>query len=157
PFAANGREYPAGTWVILMDQPFSALVKELLETQQYPEIRESPNGPPIRPYDVAGWTLPMQMGVQVAAVLQPVTQEQRAGLMRLERFAPPAGKIDGTGAVYVVSHKSNAAFKTMNEVFAGGGQVSFSGSDIETPEGTERGAIVISGVDGARMARIARE
>src|SRR5262245_18684941 len=44
PFAANGREYPAGTWVVLMDQPFSPLVKELFEPQQYPELRESPNG-----------------------------------------------------------------------------------------------------------------
>jgi hypothetical protein len=47
-FPANGREYKAGTWVILMDQPFSPLVKELFEPQQYPDLRESPNGPPIR-------------------------------------------------------------------------------------------------------------
>ena len=31
PFHANGREYAPGTWVILMDQPFSPLVKELFE------------------------------------------------------------------------------------------------------------------------------
>src|ERR1051325_8129888 len=27
-FTANGHDYPAGTWVILMDQPFAPLVKE---------------------------------------------------------------------------------------------------------------------------------
>src|ERR1017187_3481495 len=72
PFAANGRQYP-NAWVVLMDQPFSPLIKDLFEAQQWPALRPTPNGPPTRPYDVAGWILPMQMGVEVAAVLQPVT------------------------------------------------------------------------------------
>ncbi|MGH3183979.1 MAG: M14 family metallopeptidase, partial [Streptosporangiaceae bacterium] len=29
-FAANGRSYPAGSWVVLMDQPYAELAKELL-------------------------------------------------------------------------------------------------------------------------------
>ena len=53
---ANSRDYK-GAWVMLMDQPFAPLVKELFERQQYPDLRQTPNGPPIRPYDVAGWTL----------------------------------------------------------------------------------------------------
>ena len=156
-FAANGREYPAGTWVVLMDQPFSPLVKELLEPQQYPELRESPNGPPIRPYDVSGWTLPMQMGVQVAAVLEPVGQDQRAALRRIEKFTPPPGSVDGTGAAYILSRQPNAAFKAMNEAFAAGGQISFASSEVDTANGKEAGAAVISGIDAARMAQIARD
>jgi hypothetical protein len=35
-FEANGRAYPAGSWVIPMDQPYSPLAKELLERQVYP-------------------------------------------------------------------------------------------------------------------------
>ena len=46
-------------WVILMNQPFSGLVKELFEPQVYPALAQ-------RPYDVTGWTLPYQMGVEVA-------------------------------------------------------------------------------------------
>ena len=61
PFTANGRKYSVGSWVILMDQPFGGLVKEFFEPQKYPDLRDGPDGPPIRPYDVAGWTLPMQM------------------------------------------------------------------------------------------------
>src|SRR5262249_15935093 len=67
PFAANGRDYPAGSWVVLMDQPFAPLAKELFEAQRYPDLRESPNGAPILPYDVAGWNLPMQKGVEGSA------------------------------------------------------------------------------------------
>src|SRR5260370_28749217 len=81
--ALNGRDYK-GAWVILMDQPFSPLVKELFEPQQYPDLRQFPNGPPIRPYDVAGWTLPMQMGVEVATVSQPLSASQRSAFRRIE-------------------------------------------------------------------------
>ena len=94
-----------------MDQPFSALVKELFEPQQYPEIRESPNGPPIKPYDVSGWTLPMQMGVQTAPVLQPLSIAQRVALRLIDKFQPPPGSVEGAGAVYVLSHQTNAVFK----------------------------------------------
>ena len=34
PFAANGGEYRVGSWVVLMDQPFAPLVKELFEPQR---------------------------------------------------------------------------------------------------------------------------
>jgi hypothetical protein len=157
PFHANGREYAPGTWVILMDQPFSGLVKELFEPQQYPELRDSPNGPPKLPYDVTGWTLPMQMGVQVAPVLEPVSQAERAALHKIGQFAVPAGSVEGTGIVYVASHKPNASFKLMNEVFAAGGRAGFAASETETPEGAEPGAIVISGIDREKIGNLARD
>jgi hypothetical protein len=157
PFHANGRDYPPGTWVVLMDQPFSALVKELFEPQVYPDLRDTPASPPKLPYDVTGWTLPMQMGVQVAPVLEPVGQSERAALKRIEQFTPPAGKVDGSGGVFVLSHKPNAGFKAINDILAIGGHVAFAGKEIETPEGAETGAIVVTGVDRARMQKLAQE
>ena len=157
PFAANGREHPAGTWVVFMDQPFAPLVKELFEPQQYPELRESPNGPPLRPYDVTGWTLPMQMGVSASPVLEPLRPELRSALRRIEAFVPPPGRVDGTGTAYVLSHRPNAAFRAVQQLFAAGAQVSFSTSETETFEGRETGAIVVSGVDREALAKIARE
>lgn len=156
-FHANGRDYEPGTWVVLMDQPFSPLVKELFEPQEYPELRETPTSVPKRPYDVTGWTLPMQMGVQVAPVLEPVGAEQRAALKRIEQFAPPAGGVDGTGAVFVLSHKPNASFKAVNEILASGGHAGFSTTEAETSAGSEIGAIVVTGVDREKMSKIARE
>jgi hypothetical protein len=156
-FAANGRQYPAGSWVILMEQPYAPLVKELFEPQHYPELRESPNGPPIRPYDVAGWTLPMQMGVEADAVLQPVSAAQRAGLRQIEKYAPPAGSVEGTGPVYVISHRANNSFKAMNEILSAGGQIGFAGAEAPATDRTEAGAIVVSGIDRGRIAEIAKK
>jgi hypothetical protein len=146
PFAAAGSEYK-NAWVVLMDQPYSGLVKELFEPQRYPDLRESPNGPPIRPYDVAGWTLPMQMGVEVVPVLKPVGVEQRTGLRQISQAAPPAGEVQGTGSVYTVGHQTNAAFKLLNEAFSKGAQASFS----------KTGEMVFTGVDRERMTELAHK
>jgi hypothetical protein len=156
-FHANGLDYAPGTWVVLMDQPFSPLVKELFEPQQYPELRDTPTSAPKLPYDVTGWTLPMQMGVQVAPVLEPVGAEQRAALKRMEQFTPPAGNVEGAGAVFVLSHKPNASFRALNEILAAGSHVGFATTESETPEGTETGTIVITGMDQEKMSKIARD
>ncbi|MEO8027257.1 MAG: M14 metallopeptidase family protein [Bryobacteraceae bacterium] len=130
PFSANGIQYAAGSWVILMDQPFSALVKDLFEAQKYPDLRQGPGGPPELPYDVTGWTLPMQMGVEVAAVATPVSADQRAGLRKLDQPVSVPGTLSGTGASFKMSRQTNGAYQAINEVLAGGGKVSFTkGSD----------------------------
>src|SRR5690348_7890583 len=152
PFAANDRKYPAGSWVILMNQPYAGLVKELFEPQKYPDLRE--NGTPIRPYDVAGWTLPMQMGVDADAVMQPLTKEQLDGLKPITEFAPPAGSVEGTGSVFLISHRTNNSFKAINDAFAAGGQVSFASA--AGAGGVEPGTIEISGVSREKMNEIAK-
>src|SRR3984885_3618899 len=37
-FVANGSTFQEGDWVVLMDQPFAALVKELFDVQKYPDL-----------------------------------------------------------------------------------------------------------------------
>jgi hypothetical protein len=70
--------YPAGTWVVPTDQEFAEFAREVLDVQKYPDLRQFPGGPPLRPYDAAGWTLPLQMGVEIAAISSPLTAEMRA-------------------------------------------------------------------------------
>ena len=79
----DGVSYPAGTWVVPTDQEFAALARELLDIQRYPDLRLYPGGPPLRPYDAAGWTLPLQMGVRTVPVVTPLDDETRAKLTLL--------------------------------------------------------------------------
>ncbi|HTX37519.1 MAG TPA: M14 metallopeptidase family protein [Bryobacteraceae bacterium] len=220
-FTANGATYHEGDWVVLMDQPFASLVKELFDIQKYPEI---PHPPPVTaegrggagggggggggrgaggggrgaaaapaaapaeaptaaaapaaaaggggggggrggrgggggrgagggggaaggggggggrgaaaqaapaqtPYDVTGWTLPMQMGVEVVAVGEPVSEEIRGTLRKIDQVEPIRGKVDGSGPVFAFSHDSNASMEAVNDILAAGGTVTFAKSE----------------------------
>src|SRR5579884_506931 len=72
PFQANGKTYPEGTRVIRAGQAFRGYITDLLEPQRYPELKTGLAGPTKRPYDIAGWTLPMLMGAQVDRVEGPL-------------------------------------------------------------------------------------
>jgi hypothetical protein len=67
-FNAGDVTYAAGSWVVPTDQEFIALAREVLDVQKYPDIRESPGGAPEQPYDAAGWTLPLSMGVEMQTI-----------------------------------------------------------------------------------------
>jgi hypothetical protein len=86
-FAPSGqpREIPAGSYIVFLAQPQRANVLALFERQVYPE-RRTASGEAERPYDVAGWTLPMQMGVEVRPVLsiRETAGERRLTLIRDE-------------------------------------------------------------------------
>jgi len=62
------QEVPAGSYIIFLNQPYRQNVLALFEPQVYPD-RTTATGEAERPYDVAGWTLPMQMGLESPAVL----------------------------------------------------------------------------------------
>jgi len=76
-FVIDNRLYGAGSYVIRLDQPYRAYAKDLLEVQEYPDIRASEKEDFIRPYDVTGWTLPMQMGVECVQIDEPFEAELR--------------------------------------------------------------------------------
>lgn len=57
-------ETPLGSYLILVNQPYRANIHALFERQVYPN-RKTATGETERPYDVAGWTLGLQMGVEI--------------------------------------------------------------------------------------------
>ncbi len=69
-FMLDGKAYPKGTAVVRMAQPYGSFAKALLESQHYPNLRDS-SGNPLPPYDVTAHTLSLLMGVEVKAVAAP--------------------------------------------------------------------------------------
>ncbi len=76
-------EVPLGSYIIFLNQPQRQNVLALFEPQIYPN-RIDASGAVEPPYDVAGWTLPMQMGVEAAGVMaiQEAQTERRLTLLR---------------------------------------------------------------------------
>ncbi|MGI9055449.1 MAG: M14 family metallopeptidase [Pyrinomonadaceae bacterium] len=60
-------EMPLGSFLVFVNQPQKNNVLSLFEKQIYPN-RLNANGEAEVPYDVAGWTLPLQMGVEADAI-----------------------------------------------------------------------------------------
>jgi len=54
-----------GTYYISCAQPARNYIKDIMEIQNYPELRMYPDGPPLSPYDVTTWNLPLQMDVDI--------------------------------------------------------------------------------------------
>ncbi|MEN3326389.1 MAG: hypothetical protein V7638_1196 [Acidobacteriota bacterium] len=66
--SAQMQEVPLGSYIIFLAQPQRTNVLALFEPQIYPN-RLTGQGEAERPYDVAGWTLPLQMGVEAPVVM----------------------------------------------------------------------------------------
>jgi hypothetical protein len=109
-FTADGKVYPAGSFVVLMSQPYRPYAQSLLEKQVYPDMRQYPGGPPIPPYDNAGWTLPLQMGIASAQI----DRSFKADLEKLENIPYPETAAPKSSSKYVVlDSKKNAAYSTV--------------------------------------------
>jgi hypothetical protein len=157
-FKANGATYPAGSWIIPMDQPYSPMAKELLERQVYPLAATGADASGAHlPYDITGWTLPLQMGVATDAITDPLTAEQRAQMTKIDKVKLPEVQVASEASTFAVSHKPNAAFKLVNAVLAQGGTVELAADPIKTAEGTERGAFLVSGIGRSDLDTLARK
>jgi hypothetical protein len=115
-FSADGVPYPAGTYILYCAQPYRAHLNDMMEPQDYPDRLRYPGGPPEPPYDIAGWTLPLQMGVRRVAVTKPFSCSAKM----LEAITPPPVEIRGKGGNFVVRACSNDDFRLANRLYKAG-------------------------------------
>ncbi len=120
-FTVGSRNYPAGSYVIRTAQAFRPHILDMFEPQDHPDDIPYPGGPPTPPYDIAGWTLAYQMGVQFDRILDPFD----GPFEKLTGFAPvPAKSLEAAaGNWYSLSRTSNDAFTAVNRLLARGEQV----------------------------------
>jgi hypothetical protein len=118
PFAVAGITYPAGTWILPAAQPYRAHLKDMMERQAYPR-RLNPDGTAEPPYDVAGWTLPLQMGVRTIMVAEPLA----VATERVGKIEPIAGGIEGdveNAASFTINNTCNDDFIVLNALLRAG-------------------------------------
>jgi hypothetical protein len=100
------RTFPARSYVVRMDQPYSRIADALLDYQYW-----APNDPQKDIYDDTGWTFGELDNVQVARVTDVKVLD--AAMQRVEGPVQAAGGIEGDGGVFLINHNADDALITL--------------------------------------------
>jgi hypothetical protein len=137
-FRVNGASYAAGSYVVKTAQPFRAHVLDMFEPQHYPGDQA--------PYDIAGWTLALQMGVKFDRILEALD----GPFDRIDIVEPPQSSIAGEGnAGYFLSHHQNDSAVAVNRLLRAGIPVYWL-NDRSIASADRTGSIYVRPADGAR-------
>ena len=100
------RTFPAGTYIVRMDQPYSRIVDAILDHQFW-----SPTDPQTEVYDDTGWTMGELGNVQVVRVTDVKALATPMEMVTREVTAP--GAINGNGSVYLINHNADNTLVTL--------------------------------------------
>jgi hypothetical protein len=100
------RQFPAGSYIVRMDQPYSRIADALLDYQYW-----SPSDPQRTPYDDTGWTFPENFGIRSYRVTDPKILAVPAESVTGEINAP--GGIAGTGGLFAIDNNADNALATL--------------------------------------------
>ncbi|MDG1277297.1 MAG: M14 family metallopeptidase [Algoriphagus sp.] len=113
-FTVNGKSYPANSYIVKTSQAFRPHVIDMFEPQDHPNDFLYPGGPPIRPYDAAGWTLAFQMGSDIDRIYEDFSGPFKA-LPYGELQTPPSKSL-ASGSGYLLDARNNNSFMAVNDL-----------------------------------------
>ncbi|MGB0135413.1 M14 family zinc carboxypeptidase [Dokdonella sp.] len=99
------RSFPAGSFVVRMDQPYSRIADVLLDRQYW-----APEDPQKNPYDDTGWSLGDQFGVDVERVTDTAILQAS---MKPVSLPLATSAIEGTGSMRVVANPAAAELASL--------------------------------------------
>jgi hypothetical protein len=141
--APTTRQFPAGSYIVRMDQPYSRIADALLDYQYW-----SPDDPQKTPYDDTGWTFGELFGVQVTRVIDPKVLD--TPMERATEIRAPSG-VSGDGTIHVINANAEPSLATL--------RYKLHDASIEAAEEPfessgkkfSRGSFIIRNVTGARL------
>ncbi|MDE3214899.1 MAG: hypothetical protein KGO03_00800 [Gemmatimonadota bacterium] len=139
PTPTEPRTFPAGSYIIRMDQPYSRIADALLDYQYW-----SPNDPQKHPYDDTGWTFPEGFGVECVRVTDTTALQAPMEKVTGDIVAP--GGVNGTGAVYAIANHGDDALATLRFQFRDGDFQAAEDSFSADGRAFDRGSFLIRGV-----------
>lgn len=144
------RQFPAGSYIVRMDQPYSRIADALLDRQYW-----APNDPQKTPYDDTGWSFPEGFSVQAERVTDPKVLD--VAMERVSGDVKAPGGVSGQGAVFAIDHNADNGLATLRyrlrsaDIAAAEEPFSAAGRKFA------RGSFVIRGVGRDELDRAARE
>lgn len=121
PFKANGKSYAKGSYIVKTDQAFRPHVLDMFEPQDHPNDFKYAGGPPVAPYDAAGWTLAYLMNVKFDRIAEqlegPFNLLPNGQLLKAESSAPVKAQ------AYQLSAAVNDSYAVVNDLLKAGAEV----------------------------------
>ena len=122
-FTVDGKEYPAGSYVVKTNQAFRPHVIDMFEPQDHPNDFQYPGGPPVRPYDAAGWTPAYTMGLEFDRILEPFDGPfETVPYGEEQKYVGAFSKL-ANAAGYTFSTLENASYILINDLLKEGIEV----------------------------------
>lgn len=142
PYRVGERLFAPGSYVISCAQPMRAFVKSFLEQVDYPDnewTRSHGDQSPLRPYDLAAYSVSEHMGVDAIPIEEPLRGIDMTVLKG--EAVVPKGTVTGIGNSYIFEHYSNESFRAVNRLLDSGFDIGwiaagFSHENNNYPPGT---------------------
>ena len=138
------RTFPAGSYVVRMDQPYSRIADALLDYQYW-----APNDPQKDIYDDTGWTFGELGNVQVARVTDAKVLDAAHDARRGHGAAP--GGVEGAGEVFLINHNADNALVTLRYRFPSAAFEAAEEPFEAAGHKFNRGSFIIRNVRGRRL------
>ncbi|HKE05644.1 MAG TPA: hypothetical protein VKE91_16430, partial [Blastocatellia bacterium] len=144
------RTFPAGSYIVRMDQPYSRIADMMLDLQYW-----APNDPQRNIYDDTAWTFGELGNVQVVRVTDVKALD--AAMEKVKGEVKSSGGVNGKGSVYVVNHNADNSLVTL--------RYRFKNAPFEAAEEPfeaagakfNRGSFIIRDVNEGELNRVAGE
>jgi Zinc carboxypeptidase len=103
--ATESLQFPSGSYIVRMDQPYSRIADALLDHQFW-----APNDPQQAVYDDTGWTMGELGNVQVVRVTD--VKALSAAMERVSGEVRAPAAVNGKGSVYLINHNADNSLVT---------------------------------------------
>jgi hypothetical protein len=154
---AETKDFPAGSYIVRMDQPYSRIADALFDHQYW-----SPNDPQDNPYDDTGWTFPESFNVQAIRVMDTqvleVPVERVSGAVRaaggVSRGGEPRRSSEGAEAgapAYAINHNADNAIFALRYRLPNADIVVAEEPFESAGQKFNRGSFIIKGVAEAEL------
>ena len=141
--------FPAGSYVIRMDQPYSRIADALLDHQYW-----SPEDPQKTPYDDTGWTFGELYGVQVVRVADAAIL--KAAMERVTELRASGG-VKGEGTIFAIENHAEPALASLRYRLKDADMLATEEAFDAAGKKFAAGTLLVKGGDRGQLDRAAKE
>ena len=144
------RSFPAGSYIVRMDQPYSRIADALLDREYW-----APDDPQKHPYDDTGWSLGDLFDTEVVRVTDLAVL--KLPMQGLDGPLPTVGGVQGDGAVYLIDTHADDTLLSLRYALKGA-ELQVTDADFDAAgRHFSRGSFILRGVSRKDLDEAARQ